>query len=257
LKAVALKAIRVVGNTVELAFDFVDISSEIARSTIESPARTKMGRGEGTSSRTARTQKMKIIGKYVKNVKKAKRRQDAATSQETAARAAKAEIVDAAVAGMEEDLFVCLTADGRIDGTDPKMNTTFRCWDNALAAALAPSSSPAGKGEGDVARSLLDELQTDCVMASFPMSSATHWLPAGQEPRCSLERLAQSVFSLHTQRIDYDAAASGAEWWAQVRRSKSGEGEASQNASIGFHWDKDEASLRIMLNEISLYMVDM
>lgn len=31
-----------------------------------------------------------------------------------------------------DELFVCLDGEGRISGTDPKLDTSFRCWEGAF-----------------------------------------------------------------------------------------------------------------------------
>ena len=94
---------------------------------------------------------------------------------------------------------------------------------------------------------LMDELKADCCLSAFPMTTDTFWLPATQEPKCTLERLAKTIFEKHTAGLVFDPANSGAEWWAQHRRfsprpRESEEGHSDTNgASIQFHWDKDEA----------------
>ena len=75
-------------------------------------------------------------------------------------------------------------------------------------------------------------LCADCSMA-FALNSS-NWLAATAEPRCALERLARSIFEAHTAGVSFDAARSGAEWWAQVR------GGGHRHEGIEFHWDVDE-----------------
>jgi hypothetical protein len=75
-------------------------------------------------------------------------------------------------------------------------------------------------------------LRADCSMA-FALNSS-NWLPAAAKPRCSLERLARTIFERHTAGVAFDAASSGAEWWAQVR------GGGERHEGIEFHWDVDE-----------------
>lgn len=61
----------------------------------------------------------------------------------------------------------------------------------------------------------------------------TFWIGANDTPRCSLERLAQDVFRLHTgvEGCAFDAERSGAEWWCLAM-----DAESSQ---VAWHWDKD------------------
>ena len=50
---------------------------------------------------------------------------------------------------------------------------------------------------------------------------------------CALERLARSIFELHTAGVAYDRDASGAEWWAQVRDRGKQEGIEFQTVTAG------------------------
>ena len=72
----------------------------------------------------------------------------------------------------------------------------------------------------------------DCAMV-FALNSS-NWLAADAAPRCALERLARAIFDEHTRGVPFDAATSGAEWWAQVR------GGGRPHEGIEFHWDVDE-----------------
>ena len=76
----------------------------------------------------------------------------------------------------------------------------------------------------------LGNLQVACRCQSF-------WLAAGAKPRFALERMARTIFDLHTAGLStpYDAKTSGAEWWVHFRGPQVEDGEA-----IGFHWDRDE-----------------
>ncbi|KNC55763.1 uncharacterized protein AMSG_11191, partial [Thecamonas trahens ATCC 50062] len=76
------------------------------------------------------------------------------------------------------------------------------------------------------------------------------FIAADAAPRVWLEAFAKHVFNAHTARaglrpgIDYDPAASGAEWWVQIRHPPSPDRSACRHDepdnSIGFHHDKDE-----------------
>ena len=98
---------------------------------------------------------------------------------------------------------------------------------------------------------------------TLPALGGTFWIGATDEPRCTLEKLALSIFRFHASRHSrtvaaaadptragsFDPARSGAEWWCQIRPSpltesaeagKSGASPSSSDRSIGFHFDKDE-----------------
>jgi len=83
----------------------------------------------------------------------------------------------------------------------------------------------------------VQELIRSCrLVHAFDGSS---WLPAGAEPRCLAEQLAKAVFEHHTRNAVFDAALSGAEWWAQVRQG------GHKEEAIQFHWDTDESAVEL------------
>ena len=102
---------------------------------------------------------------------------------------------------------VRIDAEGRIAGvSDCGLDFRFR--------SLPPDTVPVD-----------ERLLTDCEAAFV---GASFWLPADQEPRCSLESLALAIFRHHTRDATFDPAAaaanadgasssspssSGAEWW--------------------------------------------
>ena len=108
-----------------------------------------------------------------------------------------------------------LDADGRVRGY-AGVDHSLRSWADALPLDKAQRA----------------ELTRDCRLV-FALDSS-NWLAAGARPRCSLEAIAAAVFERHTRGATYDAATSGCEWWAQVRKS----GDAGE--AIEFHWDVDE-----------------
>ena len=133
----------------------------------------------------------------------------------------------------EDQKKVKLDNDGRIRyGNGVKqLNFQFESFQNCLSSL-----------------SSVDQLKNDCVIAfnhggrissdmegevtslEYHNKGSTWWITADDTPKCSLERLAQKVFFLHTKGVDYDPKTSGAEWWTQV---------VNATDDIGFHWDKD------------------
>ncbi|KAL1526231.1 hypothetical protein AB1Y20_014954 [Prymnesium parvum] len=83
-----------------------------------------------------------------------------------------------------------------------------------------------------IASEELDALRRDCRVA-FALGSS-NWLDADATPRCTLERIALSLFTAHTRGLAYERSCSGAEWWAQVRES------GHPDEAIELHWDVDE-----------------
>ena len=89
-------------------------------------------------------------------------------------------------------------------------------------------------------------LLTDCAHAMSARAKgigtsegATYFIKASDEPRCTLEALAQQIFNFHAAGAVFDPSRSGAEWWTQVIDAED---------DIGFHWDKDFALEEYGLN---------
>ncbi len=125
----------------------------------------------------------------------------------------------------DDDLDVpTLDGEGRVYGSAGACATSLEVWDDAIRVR-------------DLAA-----LRADAQEASWPLAATSFWLPAGAVPRCDLEALAAAIFELHTGGRAYDAARSGAEWWANVSDSAvvAREG-ATGYGKIALHWDKDEA----------------
>lgn len=112
-----------------------------------------------------------------------------------------------------------LDQDGRIAGIQG-MDFSFR----SFHGAFDPSDAQ-----------VMAKLVADCHVACRAQS---FWLSAAAKPRFELERMARSVFDLHTQGLStqYNPNTSGVEWWVHFRGPQARDGEA-----IGFHWDRDEA----------------
>lgn len=67
-------------------------------------------------------------------------------------------------------------------------------------------------------------------------TGSTYFIRSDEKPRCFLEKLAQTIFELHTKEAIFDHNTSGAEWWTQVIDSRD---------DIGFHWDRDYGTLSL------------
>ena len=114
---------------------------------------------------------------------------------------------------------------GRVVAQIPSSCYRFRSFSGVFAEDMAPS------------------LRADCCKAARSVRGVhsaseysegqTFWIGADDTPRCSLERLAQDVFRLHTgvEGCAFDAGCSGAEWWCLAM-----DAESSQ---VAWHWDKD------------------
>ena len=83
----------------------------------------------------------------------------------------------------------------------------------------------------------LEALRTECQLAAWPLASGSFWFPADAEPACELERLAASIFRLHTAGRAFDRAKSGAEWWANVSRSETVRLEHAEITTAGSQAD--------------------
>ncbi|CAM9948630.1 unnamed protein product [Discosporangium mesarthrocarpum] len=103
-----------------------------------------------------------------------------------------------------------------------------------------------------------EKLMADCKLAdSVSTEGDTFWLPAGAQPKSSLEVIAKSIFDFHTKGLVsrpegctneptksyYNVEASGAEWWVQIREAGLG-GGGDEAGGLPFHWDKDEGMRR-------------
>ena len=126
----------------------------------------------------------------------------------------------------EEDWAVCMDGEGRIDGSVGACDTSVAVWDQLLRLR---DGTPA-----------LAALRAECQLAAWPLASGSFWMPADAEPTCPLERLAQSIFRLHTSGRPFDRARSGAEWWANVTRSETVRRTQGSYGDIAVHLDKDE-----------------
>ena len=126
----------------------------------------------------------------------------------------------------EEDWAVCMDGEGRIDGSVGACDTSVAVWDQLLRLR---DGTPA-----------LAALRAECQLAAWPLASGSFWMPADAEPTCPLERLAQSIFRLHTSGRPFDRARSGAEWWANVTRSETVRRAHDSYGDIAVHLDKDE-----------------
>lgn len=107
----------------------------------------------------------------------------------------------------EEEMEVQLSLDefGRIAGTsDCGLDFSSRVWAGSLT------------GDDKTTVATEQTVAADCD-AIFD-GCTTFWLPAQQEPRCSLERLARAIFEHHTRGVVFDADTSGCEFWVQVRK---------------------------------------
>ena len=69
----------------------------------------------------------------------------------------------------------------------------------------------------------------DCEFSDYS-SGHTYFQLACNNPRCTLEALALSIFRFHTQGVIFNPSLSGAEWWVQHINSLD---------DIGVHWDRD------------------
>ena len=126
----------------------------------------------------------------------------------------------------DDDWAICLDGEGRIEGSAGACDTSVAVWDEMLRLS---GGAPA-----------LEALRTECQLAAWPLASGSFWLPADAEPACELERLAASIFRLHTAGRTFDRAKSGAEWWANVSRSETVRLEHASYGDIALHFDKDE-----------------
>eukprot|EP01050_Picozoa_sp_SAG11_P019896 SAG11_NODE_3246_length_2583_cov_3.256844_1_plen_299_part_00 len=141
----------------------------------------------------------------------------------------------------DEDLFVVLDSDGRID-------------DGTVDYKRGGSRFPMEYGTIPLLASLLTRedgratLRRDCQQCCFPFTDSAFWLPANLQPRCTLEAVTRALFDHHTRGMKFDRARSGCEWWAQIRRASTPNGARAAAAApvaaaaetIGMHWDKDE-----------------
>lgn len=128
---------------------------------------------------------------------------------------------DSGSSGSGESFEVTLDAHGRIAGaftSKLNFNTRVLFFAPKNASSLKPYLS-----------ALVSDASKTFVQESF-------WLPANLKPRCALEAIAKEIYTVHTKdaRDDIDTAASGAEWWVQLRTV----GEKKE--TISFHFDKDE-----------------
>ena len=121
----------------------------------------------------------------------------------------------------DDDFAVALDADGRVAGSSGVCDPQFACWDSLLRCH-------------DFAA-----LRVDCELASWPLAASSFWLPCDAAPQNALESLAAAIFRLHTRGRDFDRAASGAEWWANVSRSEA-MARADGYGKVYMHFDKDE-----------------
>ena len=126
----------------------------------------------------------------------------------------------------DEDWAVCMDGEGRIDGSVGACDTSVAVWDQLLRLR---NGTPA-----------LAALRAECQQAAWPLASGSFWMPADAEPTCPLERLALSIFRLHTSGRPFDRARSGAEWWANVTRSETVRRAQGSYGDIAVHLDKDE-----------------
>ena len=121
----------------------------------------------------------------------------------------------------DDDDAVALDADGRVAGSSGVCDPQFACWDSLLRCH-------------DLAA-----LRVDCELASWPLAASSFWLPRDAAPQNALESLAAAIFRLHTRGREFDRAASGAEWWANVSRSEA-MARADGYGKVYMHFDKDE-----------------
>ncbi|KAL1526734.1 hypothetical protein AB1Y20_015430 [Prymnesium parvum] len=127
----------------------------------------------------------------------------------------------------EDELCVCLDADGRVHGSHAACpDASFRVFDRLLS--LRPAA--------------LHALRRECLLASWPLAAGSFWLHHAQPPRGPLEALARRIFELHTDSAALDReATAGAEWWANVSRSEA-MARGGGYGDIAFHFDKDEGA---------------
>lgn len=95
----------------------------------------------------------------------------------------------------------------------------------------------------------LESLNQDCLEAFSSRSikdddenystGSTYFARSDEPPRCFLEKLALTIFELHTKDAIFDKKISGAEWWTQVIDCRD---------DIGFHWDRDYGTIPFILS---------
>mmetsp|Transcript_17706 Transcript_17706/g.28237 ORF Transcript_17706/g.28237 Transcript_17706/m.28237 type:complete len:376 (-) Transcript_17706:185-1312(-) len=135
--------------------------------------------------------------------------------------------------GEEEMVLASVDSYGRILGvSELGLDFSFKSIDNAL----------------QISEKDLSGIKLDCRYVDSPLFPNTFWMPANGKARCSLERLAISIFNLHASKLRTKGSGSdnfidwentGIEWWVQ-HCERTRDSKASERKGIGFHWDKDE-----------------
>ena len=113
-----------------------------------------------------------------------------------------------------------------------KLNFEFGNYSNCLSHS--PEIIESLKSDCQIAFDSSNAQDNDDVSSvvsnEYHNSGSTYFQRSDQEPRCSLEALALSIFNFHTKDATFRRDISGAEWWTQV---------VDSGDDIGFHWDKD------------------
>jgi hypothetical protein len=120
----------------------------------------------------------------------------------------------------EDELFVVLDSEGRIEGTSNiGLRFQFGSWTGILGMNCLHGvalQDPRLLGRGVIEQAdprhvskatsiraanyvSLDDVLHDCQVADNPLTGATYWLSAAQKPRFLLEQLARDIFDFHTQ----------------------------------------------------------
>lgn len=162
-----------------------------------------------------------------------------------------------------EELTISLALDGhgRTKYTDeteanatkrPKINEDVDC-------AINYSTRTSKTNIVELSDEVLDNLLFDAEICDCALLPRTFWVNAGDEPRCSLEKLALQVFGEHVPPgVRIDKENSGVEWWVQIRPSPPAGrysmlgcgddgGDETARSGITWHFDKDE-DLRVMMD---------
>ena len=124
-----------------------------------------------------------------------------------------------------EDLTISLALDGngrtkiQLDEAEAKATKRPRKNEDAINYSTRTSQTNIVEFSEEV----LDNLLFDAEICDCALLPRTFWVNAGDEPRCSLEKMALQVFDEHVpQGVKIEKANSGAEWWVQLRPSPPG-----------------------------------
>ena len=126
-----------------------------------------------------------------------------------------------------EDLTISLALDGngrtKIQLDEAEAKATKRPRKNEDGPAINYSTRTSQTNIVEFSEEVLDNLLFDAEICDCALLPRTFWVNAGDEPRCSLEKMALQVFDEHVpQGVKIEKANSGAEWWVQIRPSPPG-----------------------------------